>query len=85
VNIEDAKRLLKPGVLIQYAPVRGDNVWWNGVVDGDPWPLGGAKGQMVVHLRDLDPAYEWAARRGNTIRAASIDNIRLRGTTQEHP
>lgn len=79
MNIDEAKRLLKPGVLIQYAPVTGDNVWWNGVVETEPWRLGGGdNGVVVCHLKDMDPGYEWAARRGNTVRAASINNIRLR-------
>ena len=61
----------------------GDRVWYHpiinrmprfaGVVDGDPWRLGG---RDVVDLRDMEPAYsEYLGRDKKRVNAASFDAL----------
>jgi hypothetical protein len=59
------------GAPVYYQPIviRGEPRY-AGTVDGDPYQLG--DGSWVAHLRDMDPAYEYAAKHGHRVRCAGV-------------
>lgn len=67
---------ITPGALVWYWPIMGHAPGYAGVVDGEPWQLGGQT--WVVNLRDMSPEYRAKVRDRSRVNAAFLGALQPR-------